>query len=164
MNATTPKLATPIILNAIVVVSMIFCLMAGVGVSGSEAAVDKAEYELQERCGLRAAEMFEKQYGTGMETTDDGYRLTTYSNNYSATFNKCFMSLHTVTHGRAKPGQPSSAYDVIDLELRDVNGNSTVGICIYLKGSLPDSGSCQMAGRNIATPGEWQVLEEPYMQ
>jgi hypothetical protein len=83
--------------NAIAVVSMvIFCLYAGGGVSYSEAAVDKAEYELQERCGRRAAEMFEKQYGTGFVVTDiGGYRRTTYSSNYNATFNKCYMSLHT---------------------------------------------------------------------
>jgi hypothetical protein len=152
--------------NAIAVVStVILCLDAGGGVSHSEAAVDKAEYELQERCGRRAAEMFEKQYGTGFVVTDiGGYRRTTYSSNYNATFNKCYMSLHTTTHGKEKPGSTPPTYDVTTLALQDVNANKQIGFCIYLNGMPPAPGSCYFEGHAIESADEWETLEKPYME
>jgi hypothetical protein len=150
---------------AMAVASTVIFLFVGGGVSYSEAAVDKAEYELQERCGRRAAEMFEKQYETGFVVTDiGGYRRTTYSSNYNVTFNKCYMRLYTTTHGREKPGSTPPTYDIITLELRDVNANKTLGVCIFMKGKPPEPDHCQFDGHTIKSTDEWETLEKSYME
>lgn len=145
-------------------ISAVFFLLFGVGIPYGNAAADKAEYELQERCGRRAAEMFEKEYGTGSATTDTGYRITSYSNNYSVTFNKCFMRIQTTEHGREKPGANPPTFDLVSLELRDVNANKSIGYCSYFKGRLPKQENCIFGGENVASPRIWESLLEPYME
>ena len=150
--------------NATAVVLTMFCLLAGGGASNSEAAVDRGEYELQERCGRRAAEMFEKEHGTGFYTTQDGYTRTTYFSNYNSIFNKCYMRIYKDTHGREKPGSTPPTYDIITLELRDVNSNKSIGFCVYMKGKLPDSDGCYFAGNAVESADEWEMLEKAYME
>jgi len=48
----------------------------------------KEQYELQERCGKRAAEVFKREYRPGLK----GEQLN-YENHYSARLNKCFFLL-----------------------------------------------------------------------
>jgi len=48
------------------------------------------QYELQERCGKQAAEVFKTEY-TAVQNTNDGQMLSNYRNHYSATLNKCFF-------------------------------------------------------------------------
>lgn len=150
--------------NGVAIIAATLCLFAGMGVSHTVAAVDKAQYEMQERCGRRAAEMFEKEYGTGFETTDSGYIRTTYSNNYNSVFNKCYMRIQNTTHGKEKPGTSPPTFDVISLELRDINANKLIGICIYTKGKPPDPAYCYVAGHTVQSPEDWEVLVEPYME
>jgi hypothetical protein len=47
---------------------------------------NKEQYELQERCGKRAAEVFAKEWGTGFTAAAHA----NYENHYSSRLNKCF--------------------------------------------------------------------------
>jgi hypothetical protein len=51
---------------------------------------NKEVYQLQERCGKRAAEVFEREYGSPLLNDKDGQTLLNYENHYSAGLNKCF--------------------------------------------------------------------------
>jgi len=51
---------------------------------------DKVLYELQERCGKQAAQVFQKDWGGTVVNTNDGQMLANYENHYSPRLNKCF--------------------------------------------------------------------------
>src|SRR5437762_1834813 len=70
-------------------------------------------YELQERCGRRAEETFEKDYPKG-----ERKGLEQFENHYSIRLNKCFMlEMNTVTtqdHGRTSFSKFLTLVDVND--------------------------------------------------
>src|SRR5208282_5897371 len=111
---TTPRHCSEVAAFALAVAAAALLLFGGMTIPCSYVAADKAEYELQERCGRRASKMFEKEYGNGFETTNDGYRMLTYDNNYNVERNKCYMVIKTTTHGRGNKTDPP--YDVISSE------------------------------------------------
>src|SRR5262249_18772373 len=57
---------------------------------------NKDLYELQERCGKRAAKVFEREYGSGK----DGQTLFNYENHYSARLKKCFFLEIAISYER----------------------------------------------------------------
>jgi hypothetical protein len=60
--------------------------------SAASAEPSKVQYDLQERCGIRAEEVFKSHYGGGgVSNTETGQRITSYQNHYSAKLNKCFF-------------------------------------------------------------------------
>jgi hypothetical protein len=66
--------------------------------AGASAEPNKEQYDLQERCGKRAEQVFKSdnpgQSGFSIVTnTEDGQNITTYQNHFSATLNKCFYLL-----------------------------------------------------------------------
>src|SRR5450759_2885071 len=72
----------------------------------SHAGTAKEDYELQERCGKRADELFKREYGnTGITNTKDGQAIAGYKNHYNSKLNKCFVLLTyravSYTHLRA---------------------------------------------------------------
>jgi len=72
-------------------------ILGGVSLVGSgHAASNKEDYELQERCGKRAAELFNLEFGNGISNTKEGQYITDYRNHYSKKLNKCFV-LYTTT-------------------------------------------------------------------
>jgi hypothetical protein len=95
------------------------------------------------------------------ETTDNGYRIYTYENNYNVALNKCYMIIKTTTHGRGNKSDPP--YDVIDKELRDVNSNRQIGYIVYLTGQPPSPGFCEVANRPCQSSEEWDTLAAPFM-
>ena len=68
-----------------------FTLRPGIAqqLAQSSEATNKVQYELQERCGRRAAEIWKTEYDGGR--TADGNNPLTYENHYSRTLNKCFF-------------------------------------------------------------------------
>jgi len=51
---------------------------------------DRVVYELRERCGKRAAEVFKQEYGPATNV-ENGQMLSNYENHYSSKLNKCFF-------------------------------------------------------------------------
>jgi hypothetical protein len=86
----------------------------------------KEIYELQERCGKTAAEMFDRDF-----PKDDRKGLEVFENNYNASLNKCFLLEENtmITRDQGK------TYTSKLLTLIDVNGNKVYGSFSFLQTS-----------------------------
>jgi hypothetical protein len=123
--------------------------------SPAHGASDKEAYELQERCGKRAAERFKQEFGQeGPWKTDDGAAATGYRNHYSSKLNKCFILVTTTnlpTKGALK-GQSSTL-----MQLYDVNENREYGN-YFKRDSDPAPFECKVSGRICRSEKEWESL------
>jgi hypothetical protein len=79
---------------------------------------NKDLYELQERCGKRAAEVFEREYSPPVSDYKDGQTLFNYENHYSARLKKCFFLEIAMSYEREE-GKPASKI----MRLFDINEN-----------------------------------------
>lgn len=76
---------------------------------------DKVAYELAERCGRRADELFRRDYGNGQFTgTDGSSNFSNYRNHYNRKLNTCFFEV-TVTSAAKNTSGLTSSIDLIDL-------------------------------------------------
>jgi hypothetical protein len=67
--------------------------------SGAQAQTAKEKYELSERCGKRATEVFTQTWdGQVSAPTDAGWTFTTDQNHYNSRSNKCFSLLKREGH------------------------------------------------------------------
>src|SRR5258707_8978941 len=57
--------------------------------TASKAQPNKEQYELQERCGKRAAEFFAKAWASEVSNTASGQTRANYENHYNSRLNKC---------------------------------------------------------------------------
>src|SRR5262245_50391312 len=114
-------------------------------------------YELQERCGKRAAEVFAQEYSTPVLDTKDGQTRFNYENNYSARLNKCFFLEIVVSYDK---GQPSSSKI---MRLFDLNGNKEYGT--YVSGPTENTPlTCVVRGKGCQSESEWRQLLKPFME
>ncbi len=67
---------------------------------------NKQLYELQERCGRQAAEVFKRKYSPPVAKIEHGQMMFHYENHYSARLNKCFFLEITNTYERIE-GKPT---------------------------------------------------------
>ena len=121
---------------------------------GSYAEPNKDLYELQERCGKRAADVFKREYGP-VSMTKDGRILYNYQNHYSANLQTCFfLEIGVVLEGQAR---------VKLMRLFDLNTTKLYGVFI---GGVGDqqSGACYVVGTECRTQDEWLTLIRPYME
>src|SRR6266481_7021366 len=81
-------------------------------VSIAHAQPDKVLYELQERCGKRAAEVFQKEWGGHIINQKDGYITADYENHYSPRFNKCFYLQKSSSVSKSTSVQSLDLYDL----------------------------------------------------
>src|SRR5262245_37110806 len=72
----------------------------------ASAQQNKEKYELQERCGRHAAEVFAREYSP-VSNSEDGQMLINYENHYSARLNKCFFLEIAMSYEREE-GKPGS--------------------------------------------------------
>jgi len=63
---------------------------------------DKQLYELQQRCGRLAKEVFDRQYSPPVLDTEHGQTVFNYENHYSARLNKCFFMEIAVSYEKEK--------------------------------------------------------------
>ena len=127
-------------------------------VSGAHAEPNKAQYELQERCGKRAAEVFKNEYTT-VQNTDEGQTLINYRNHYSATFNKCFfLEMSSVFATRANPKYTAQMFRLFDL-----NENKEYG-SFYQRSDSDTPMECTVLGKLCHSQGEWEALINRYME
>ena len=74
----------------------------------------KEAYELQERCGKRAQEVFNKEYGNGNLNTGV---MATYTNHYNRKLNKCFVIVKSISY----PKEKNKWGTLTDKSLWDIN-------------------------------------------
>jgi hypothetical protein len=115
---------------------------------------NKQSYELQERCGKRAAEVFDREYGSDK----NGQTLFNYENHYSARLKKCFFLEIAMSYEREE-GKPASKI----MRLFDINENKEYGTFV----SGPTGGTplaCVVRGKNCQSESEWRQLLKPFME
>jgi hypothetical protein len=116
--------------------------------SGAEAQSLVEKYELSERCGKRAAEVFRKgkEETTGLTTATDNYE-----NHYNSRLNKCF-SLEVHETGETK-----------SLRLIDLNDHKEIGS--YFRGTdIQRPVKCALQDKQCGSEQEWHELVKPYME
>jgi len=114
---------------------------------------NKDLYELQERCVKRAAEVFEREYGSAKDAT-----LFNYENHYSARLKKCFFLEIAMSYEREeeKPGSKI-------MRLFDLNENKEYGT--FVSGPTESTPlACVVRGKNCQSEGEWRQLLKPFME
>jgi hypothetical protein len=111
--------------------------------------------ELQERCGRRAADVFQREYSPPLDK--DGDILFNYENHYSARLNKCFFLEIAVPHEREKP--TSSRI----MRLFDLNENKQYGT--FVSGPTESTPvTCVVRGKHCRSESEWRQLLKPFME
>jgi hypothetical protein len=107
----------------------------------------KENYDLQERCGRSAAEMFDKDF-----PKDDRKGLEVFENNYNVRLNKCFMLEENTLITRDQ----NKTYTSKLLTLIDVHGNKVYGSFSPL--------NCDVQEKKCGTEQEFRALIRPYME
>jgi hypothetical protein len=111
----------------------------------------KQLYELQERCGRHAAEVFQREYGPGADRQDE-QTLFTYENHYSARLNKCFFLEIAISN------KPTSSKI---MRLLDLNRNKVYGT--FVSGPTEPL-ACALQGKACRSESEWRQLLKPFME
>ena len=130
--------------------------IAGLLCSGTYASaqLNKELYELQERCGKRAAEVFNREYDPGSNTKGDQIRFN-YENHYSARLNKCFFLEIVVSHEQET--------NATIMRLFDLNVNKEYGI--FVSGPTESTPvTCVVRGKHCRSENEWRQLLTPFME
>jgi hypothetical protein len=133
-------------------------LFIGLG-SGVYAEPNRVQYELQERCGKRAAEVFKSEYQPTVQNTDEGQMLFNYRNHYSAVFNKCFfLEMSNILGYRANP-----KYSAQMFRLYDLNDNKEYG-SYYKRSDKTVPTTCVVLDAQCRSEAEWEALISRYME
>jgi hypothetical protein len=116
---------------------------------------NKELYELQERCGKRAAEVFRREYGPGSFPKVSNVMFN-YENHYSARLNKCFFLEITVSYEKEKSSKI--------MRLFDLNDNKGIGVYMsgFCDGCVPVS--CFVQDQICGSESEWRQLVKPFME
>jgi hypothetical protein len=127
----------------------------------ASAEPNKEQYELQERCGKRTAEVLKSAgLADGITNTATGQEMTTFQNHYSATLNKCFC-LQIVTTVNTTNKNISTS-----MTLFDVNENKDYGNFFKMtkEHERPVTIICDVKGQLCHSEIEWQELLKPFME
>jgi hypothetical protein len=151
----------PVALSLAVLIGLICTIFAAAGVS---AEPNKEQYELQERCGKRAEQMFKNDNpgesgGSIVTNTENGQSITTYQNHYSATLNKCFYLMITTGFNYRNNQQ----YNTTLMVFVDVNENKEYG-SFFKRSDRPTYAQCNMQEKFCSSEREWQEFLRPYME
>jgi len=119
------------------------------------------EYELQEQCGKRAAEVFIKKYGnSGVIYTKDGQVIAQYTNHYNRKLKKCFV----LQIYRNIPYKDITQDSSVSYLLYDVNENKRYGDYFQSEG-MDFPTSCTIEDKTTChSEREWNNLVRPYME
>jgi len=127
--------------------------------ANSYAASTKEEYELQERCGKRAEEIFRIEYGNGNKAG----KMSNYTNHYNRKLNRCFVIVIEIQ--TSIPDDKEIMEKVgfwTDKTLCDINENKVYGHFLkFSNGGLMD---CKVLGKHCSSENEWDALVKPYME
>jgi hypothetical protein len=123
--------------------------------TAAHAQPNKEQYELQERCGKRAAEVFAKDWPNAVSNTASGQTIGNYENHYNSRLNKCIYLEIGNTYERGK--SPSRV-----MRLFDINENRE--IATYSKSEGDAFVICVVQGNGCRTEAEWRALIKPFME
>ncbi|MBP7528736.1 MAG: hypothetical protein KA801_12460 [Syntrophorhabdaceae bacterium] len=118
----------------------------------------KQEYELQERCGKRAAEVFKEHYGEGFEKGS----LSNYTCHYNRKLNRCFMLLTTIIYSKIEKGEMDLGV-FTDKGLWDINENKAFGHYSAFS-KAPKTMDCNVLEKGCHSENDWNVLVKPFME
>ena len=122
----------------------------------------KEDYEFQEHCGKRAAEIFKIFSGSGMSQDKGEDRVSNYTCHYNKKLKKCFVLLTAITYPQDIEDKKSFGI-LTDKELWDINENKQYGE--YSKFSkIRISTACEFLGKQCNSENEWNALLKPYME
>ncbi len=116
------------------------------------------EYELQERCGRRAEEIFRKDWGRGMSQTGGSIFEGNYNNHYNKKLNKCFYLIWSTAIVRKGKEQSTTRSAV----LYDINGNKEYGAFSQLDADASPS-RCIVLNNSCSSKQEFDKLVAPLM-
>jgi len=107
------------------------------------------QYELEERCSRRMAELFKAAYPERSTTS-----IARYMNHYNKKANKCFAV--TSIGDLIKPGS------LVIMKLTDVNESRDIGT-YWVEGSGAPT-TCKVGDTVCRSHQEWEALIKPYMK
>jgi hypothetical protein len=116
------------------------------------------EYELQERCGRRAEEIFRKDWGKGMSQSGGSIFEGNYNNHYNKKLNKCFYLIWSTAIARKGKEQSTTRSAV----LYDINGNKEYGAFSQLDTDMEPS-RCVVLTNSCRSRQEFDKLVAPLM-
>ena len=108
----------------------------------SNADPNKAQYELSEKCGKRAEEVFDKDFAHRGNFT--------YRNHYNSKLNKCFALITESDNKLIK----IDLWDIYELSIYGQIGYKKFGEILY----------CGMQVHNCKSKEEWDTLVKPFME
>ena len=126
---------------------------------------NKELYELQERCGKRAAEVFQRNRNKTIN--NGGTRIIfNYRNHYNVRLNKCFY-LQSMAAVTVEADGKSTHFNF--MQLFDLNENSEYGRFLHdtLWDQLyraPQQPKCEVLGEACRSETEWWQLLKPFME
>jgi hypothetical protein len=123
-----------------------------------QAQPNKEIYELQERCGRRAEEVFNREYGRSVQT-EHGQIIFDYESHYSPRLNRCFFLEIAVTYEVSNGKRDSTRI----LRLFDMNDKKEYGFYIV---NLDGTGAvmCAVRDKVCQSEAEWRELIKPFME
>jgi hypothetical protein len=121
--------------------------------TASYAQPNKELYELQ--CGKWAAEVFAKEWDSGVSNTASGQMIGNYENHYNSRLSKCIYLEISNTYSRGKA--PFRAMRLFDL-------NDSREIATYSKREGDAFVYCLVQGKVCRTEDEWRTLIKPLME
>jgi hypothetical protein len=117
----------------------------------------KELYELRERCGRLAAEVFAREYSPPVLDTKDEQTLFNYENHHSARLNKCLFVEIAVSYDKG-----TSTSSKI-MRLFDLNENKEHGT--FVSGPTESTPlACVVRGKGCQSESEWRQLLKPFME
>jgi hypothetical protein len=136
--------------------SLVLIGAAALWATVAQAQTETERYNLQDRCGKFAAEVFAKEWGTGISNTDDGQTVADYRHHYNFRLNKCFYLELSATSPRSRDeGQFSSS------RLFDLQESREIGTYQQLEDEVV---SCDVQGKECHSLLEYQTLIKPFME
>jgi len=122
------------------------------------------EYLLQERCGKRAQEVFDKSNPKQITRDENGIESSTYTNHYNKRLNKCFAVITVIFISKDK--SKSGSYKQV--QLYDINENKEYGVLFTEIDFLPQAQykpiQCTFLTTQCQSQEEWSTLAKPYME
>src|SRR5262249_32064765 len=129
-------------------------IAASLILAGSAQAQSLTEkYELSERCGKQAAEVFVKE-GKGNFMNSAGQAFDNYENHYNSRLNICFYLETSNVLQREEPPQTT-------MVLRDLNENRKLAGFLKYGDRV---GNCWVLDKYCTTEEEWRALIKPFME
>ena len=117
-------------------------------------------YELQERCGKRAEEIYKREWGFGVSNTEDRQITGHYENHYNMRLNKCFYLEISTSYERADAQRKSNLPAVLNsLRLFDINDNKEYAT--FHEGPIV---YCMVGEKFCKSQAEWRELIKSYME